>query len=195
MISKANACPSTAALHGATLQPAQQPYKSRGGKHERRAHTLQVSAIVSKWKRIGQHFCKRVLVRKTYRMHRNTAAAASSVVTRVAVQIPAPQNPIVLLPFLGQEKNPGQALQGQVKAQQRLVPRPRRLKVRRLQKRIVGNNALQQLAGVFEGLQQLCIASLCSCKLFAKIKRKIYTAVVHLGCRQRLRCGVFNRKY
>jgi hypothetical protein len=45
-----------------------------------------------------------------------------------------------------------EALQGQVETNQSFVPRPRRLNVRRPQKRIVGDNALQQLAGVFEGL-------------------------------------------
>jgi hypothetical protein len=58
----------------------------------------------------------------------------------------------VLLPFLGQKKKTGQALQGQIETNQSFVTRPRRLNVRRFQKRIVGNNALQQLAGAFEGL-------------------------------------------
>jgi hypothetical protein len=44
-----------------------------------------------------------------------------------------------------------ESLQKQIKAEQRFVPRPRWLKVRRLQMRIVGNDAIQQLAGVFEG--------------------------------------------
>jgi hypothetical protein len=55
------------------------------------------------------------------------------------------------LPFLGKEKIRGQAVEGQVEAEERRVPRPRRLAIRTLQKRIVRNDALQHFAGAAEG--------------------------------------------
>jgi hypothetical protein len=124
LISKANACASTAALHDATLQPAQQRYTRNGSQRKQRAHTLQVGAKVSIRKMI-QYTFNRILVRKKWcRICRNTVAAAPRAETRDAVQIPAPHDTTVLLPFLERIKKTGQALQGQVEAQQRFVPRP-----------------------------------------------------------------------
>ncbi len=54
-------------------------------------------------------------------------------------------------PFLGNDIMRGQTVQWQVEAEQRRVPRPRRLAMRKLQKRIVRNDALQHFAGSAEG--------------------------------------------
>ena len=67
------------------------------------------------------------------------------------VEAAAPQRYIARKPFLAHAKMRREALQEQVKSEQRLVPRPRWLNVNRLQMRIVGNNGFQQLARVFEG--------------------------------------------
>ena len=54
-------------------------------------------------------------------------------------------------PFLRHNIVRGQAVEGQVEAEERRVPRPHRLAIRTLQKRIVRNDALQHFAGVAEG--------------------------------------------
>ena len=67
------------------------------------------------------------------------------------VQAAAPQREKAREPFLRHNIVRGQAMQGQVEAEQRRVPRPRRLAIRTLQKRVVRNDALQRFAGVAEG--------------------------------------------
>ena len=67
------------------------------------------------------------------------------------VQAAAPQREKAREPFLRHNIVRGQAVQGQVEAEQRRVPRPRRLAIRTLQKRIVRNDALQRFACVAEG--------------------------------------------
>ena len=84
-------------------------------------------------------------------MHGTTAGATACILTRVTQQILATQNTTVLFPFLGKENIRGQEVEGQVEAEERRVPRPRRLAIRTLQKRIVRNDALQPFAGVAEG--------------------------------------------
>ena len=66
------------------------------------------------------------------------------------VQAAASQREVTWKPFLAHEKVRCQALQAQAKADQSFVPRPRWLQFRRLQKRIIINNAFQQSAGFLE---------------------------------------------
>ena len=67
------------------------------------------------------------------------------------VQAAAPQREKAREPFLRHNIVRGEAMEGQVEAEERRVPRPRRLAIRTLQKSIVRNDALQRFAGVAEG--------------------------------------------
>ena len=81
-------------------------------------------------------------------MQGTTAGTTACILTRVTQQIPAKQTTTVLRPFLDKEKMLGQEVQGEVEAEERRVPRPRRLAIPTLQKRIVRNDALQHFAGI-----------------------------------------------
>ncbi len=81
--------------------------------------------------------------------------------------------------------------QGQVKAEQRFVPRPRRLtsRGRGSQERVVVDDELQRLVRLRETRVQLGVAALGGGKLAAKLRCEFHVSVVQLGLGKRCRIG------